>query len=117
MTDLKLLKEKSKRTINFNIRLTQSEHDELKKIAGSKRLATFMRDKCLSDMTDVTTKIVIKSDPKLLQQLARIGNNINQIAKNLNSQNTSKNSIDLLSLSAQLQNIQKQLQQIRDCQK
>lgn len=117
MTHQKLLKEKSKRTINFNIRLTQSEHDQLKILAGGKRLASFIRDKCLLDMTNAMTEIVVKSDPRLLQQLARIGNNINQIAKNLNSQNTSKNSIDLLSLSAQLQNIQKQLQQIRDCQK
>ena len=53
MTDQKLLKEKSKRTVNFNIRLTQSEHDQLKQMAGGKRLASFMRDKCLLDITDV----------------------------------------------------------------
>ena len=117
MTDLKLLKEKSKRTVNFNIQLTQSEHDQLKQMAGVKRLASFMRDKCLLDITDVMTEIVIKSDPKLLQQLARIGNNINQIAKNLNSQVIAKNPIEILSLSAQLQQIQDQLKQIRDCQK
>lgn len=117
MTDQNLLKEKSKRTINFNIRLAQSEHEKLKNLAGGKRLASFMRDKCLSDMPDLTTEIVIKSDPKLLQQLARIGNNLNQIAKSLNSQTHTKTPIDLLSLSVQLQNIQDQLQEIRACQK
>jgi hypothetical protein len=117
MTDQKLLKEKSKRTINFNIRLTQSEYDQLQILAGGKRLASFIRDKCLLDMTNPTTEIVIKSDPRLLQQLARIGNNINQIAKNLNSKTNAKNPIDLLSLSTQLQEIQNQLTQIRDHQK
>ena len=80
MTDQKLLKEKPKRTINFNIRLTKSEHDQLKQLAGGKRLANFIRDKCLLDTTELTTEIIIKSDPKLLQQLAMIGNNLNQIA-------------------------------------
>ena len=55
MTDQKLLKEKPKRTINFNIRLTKSEHDQLKQLAGGKRLANFIRDKCLLDTTELTT--------------------------------------------------------------
>ena len=117
MTDQKLLKEKPKRTINFNIRLTKSEHDQLKKLAGGKRLANFIRDKCLLDTTELTTEIIIKSDPKLLQQLAMIGNNLNQIAKNLNSQTNAKNPIDLLNVSAQLQQLHDQLKQIKECQK
>lgn len=117
MTDQNLIREKPKRIVNFNIRLSQSEHDQLKMLAGGKRLASFIRDKCLLNATDLTTEITLKADPKLLQQLARIGNNVNQIAKNLNSQTNAKNTIDLLALSAQLQTIQDQLQLIRDCQK
>lgn len=68
------------------IRLSESEYDEfMKRKPEGLPLAEWVRSVCLNQEIRHAKKIKI-ADPNLLTSLARIGNNMNQIAKRLNAQ-------------------------------
>ena len=74
----------TKRTRSIRIRVTEEEHEQLRRRKQQPRLAAWMREHCLA--ADVATVHRIpRIDPSLHRQLAGIGNNINQIARRVNS--------------------------------
>ena len=74
----------TKRTKSIRIRVTDEEHEQLRRRKQQPRLAAWMREHCLAaDVAPVHQ--VARIEPSLLRQLAGIGNNINQIARRVNS--------------------------------
>ncbi len=77
----------------IKIRLTHAEHSLLMAKRGKMRLATWMRESCLSGMPAAIPLINVRA----LSELHRIGSNLNQLARSVNSDI----SIDLQSLHDQ----------------
>ena len=65
----------------IKIRLTQFEHNKLLNLSEPQPLASWIRQNALTSRKSVQ----LKTDPKLLRQLAAIGNNLNQIARAMNT--------------------------------
>ena len=86
---------KAQRDVIVKIRMTEAEKTQLKEVARRERttLARLIREAVLQEAKDrhknVTYKQVIvhAADPALVREVARIGNNINQIARTLNTLN------------------------------
>lgn len=81
---------KERRTQSIKIRLTPSELAELKKRQVGDELATWVRQLCLGEPLQSppkrrNRKEPPKADTALLVSLARIGNNLNQLAKQANT--------------------------------
>ena len=70
-----------------------------------------MRETCLSEKRTKQSK-VIEVDPKLLRQLAGIGNNLNQIARLVNQQSKTSSAIDRIAIITALSGIERGF---RDC--
>lgn len=90
MANLIAPKKPSIRQKSIKIRLSEAEYNELKKQADGKPMASYMRKLCVSPQKNTPNS----TDPRLLLQLAGIGNNINQIARNLNIQLKTTNLTD-----------------------
>lgn len=112
-----------KRTKEIKIRLTDSEHNSLLKMAQGRQLATFIREYCLSADSEYFAKVAksnrakinrLTVSPELLRQLAGVGNNVNQISRNLNQLLRAGQSVDLIKLAIILQGIESQLKAIKD---
>lgn len=76
--------EKEKRDIKLTIRLSQSEYEKIQEKCDG-QMAVWLRDLALDNQQEKPKRIVQVADPDLLRHLARIGNNMNQIARSLNS--------------------------------
>ena len=84
---------KAQRDVIVKIRMTEAEKTQLKEVAKRERttLARLIREAVLQEAKDrhknVTYKQVIvhAADPALVREVARIGNNINQIARKANA--------------------------------
>ena len=74
----------TKRTKSIRIRVTDEEHEQLRRRKQQPRLAAWMREHCLAADVAAAHRVP-RIDPSLLRQLAGIGNNINQIARRVNS--------------------------------
>lgn len=101
---------------SIKIRLSEAEYNELKKQADGKPMASYMRKLCVSPQKTAPSSTVPHStDPRLLLQLAGIGNNINQIARNLNIQLKTTNLTDseVKKLDNTLQAILQELRTLR----
>ena len=72
-----------------------------------------MREICLSEKRTKQSK-VIEVDPKLLRQLAGIGNNLNQIARLVNQQSKTSSAIDRIAIITALSGIERELQGLHD---
>lgn len=68
---------------SIKIRLTKDEKATLEKIKTRKQLAPWAREVLLSQNQKRKPKVNV--DPKLLIELTRAGNNLNQITKKVNS--------------------------------
>ena len=97
------------------------QHEKLKQIAKSNNttIAQFIREKLDLELeekdtrkiyTPVQKKVYKTSDPKLLFELNKIGNNLNQIAKVINQKKDDVNTIDILQ---SLVNIENQLKDLK----
>lgn len=73
----KILGDKRKKEIK--IRLTEAEFEALQS-RRTKNLAGWMRDLALGAVP------IRQADPKLVRQVAKIGNNLNQIARYVNTE-------------------------------
>lgn len=86
MSDEKATKEIRDRHIQ--IRLTDTEFNDIKTRAGELGTSTFLRQLALNQKIEQpkpkTKKIIHAADPELVRHVAWIGNNMNQIAKHLN---------------------------------
>lgn len=106
-------KDSVKRQKEIKIRLTDEEHQALQNRCTKASLATWIRETCLSEKRTAQSKI-IPTDPKLLRQLAGIGNNINQIARTVNQQSKTDTPIDKIAIITALANIEKELQALKN---
>ena len=83
------------------IRLTDTELNEIKARAGALGTSTFLRQLALNQKIEQpkpkTKKVIHAADPELVRHVAWVGNNINQIAKHLNLGNKLDNEV-LMSL-------------------
>lgn len=104
---------KSKRDKSIKIRLTAEEHKKLNENKKGGELATWLRDLGLNQETrpPKKPKKIKTADPALLNQLARIGGNLNQIARLANTQ-AQGGIIDRLRLTAELASIREQLNEV-----
>ena len=112
-----------KREREIKIRLSNDEHDQILKMANGKPLASFMREYCLSADNEYFAKVAkanrakinrLTVNPELLRQLARIGNNVNQISRNLNALLRVGQGVDLIKLLIILQSIERELNEIKE---
>lgn len=103
--------QKQHRTKEIKIRLTEQEHETLQIKKTGSELASWIRNTCL-EIDNPKIKPVKTADPKLLQQLAKIGSNLNQIAKATNTEQAKGDIINLLRLTAELATIREQLNEI-----
>ena len=107
-------KDQVKRTKEIKIRLTEQEHQELLNRCTKASLATWMREICLAEKQTKQSK-VIEVDPKLLRQLAGIGNNLNQIARLVNQhQHKQDSTLDRITIVTALASIERELQRLND---
>ena len=95
MSDEKATKEIRDRHIQ--IRLTDTEFNDIKARAGELGTSTFLRQLALEQKIEQpkpkAKKIIHAADPELVRHVAWIGNNINQIAKRLNIGNKIDNEL------------------------
>lgn len=106
-------KELIKRNKEIKIRLTEEEHQALLNRCTKASLATWMRETCLGEKRTKQSK-VIKVDPKLLRQLAGIGNNLNQIARLVNQHSKQDSALDRIAIITALSSIERELQRLND---
>ena len=107
-------KDQVKRTKEIKIRLTEEEHQALLNRCTKASLATWMREICLSEKQTKQSK-VIEVDPKLLRQLAGIGNNLNQIARLVNQhQHKQDSTLDRITIVTALASIERELQRLNN---
>lgn len=95
-----------KREKVIKIRATEIEYRELIARSQKPRLAEWMREFCLGAKVPKSNTIP-QIDPKLLRQLAGMGNNLNQIARSLHSQEWQP--VDRIQVIAALTSIQREL--------
>lgn len=98
-----------KRTHIIKIRVTDLEHQALLSRCDRSELAPWMREVCLNQHV-LKRASIPDADPRLLRQIAGIGNNLNQIARVVNSQRHGV--VDLVKLLSQLSALDRQLELI-----
>jgi len=104
----------AKRTKSIKIRLTEKEHQDLLSRSGDIPLAEWLRNIGLGqEIADLPKrrKIYPKVDPALTSQLARLGNNINQITRIVNQV---KHGMDKIWILTALTGFRESLEQIRE---
>ena len=106
-------KEIVKRQKEIKIRLTDEEHQALLDRCTKGSLASWMRESCLNEKRTKQSK-AIEVDPKLLRQLAGIGNNLNQIARLVNQQSKTSSAIDRIAIITALSGIERELQRLHN---
>jgi hypothetical protein len=78
-----------RRTAKFTFQLTPEEREELGRLADSAALkpAEFVRRRCLSGQPNAVTASRMPSEVgrKIAVELARVGNNLNQLAHHANA--------------------------------
>lgn len=109
-----------KREKIIKVRVSAEELETLKWRCPKHRLAEWMREACLNPDTDWVrkTKQPDPVDPKLLRQLAGIGNNLNQIARQVNAKRKGMDdlfpALDRAEIIAALGGIERALQALRE---
>jgi hypothetical protein len=109
------------RTEVIKIRVTPEEKEKLRAISDRERitLARLIRDAVLEEAEKrsharIKKVIVHAADPELIRQVARIGNNINQIARALNMlvQVSGASSAEAIGLLSGLVSIERDLKEL-----
>ena len=98
-----------KRTKEIKIRLTPDEHAQfMARVPDGAALAEWVRNTCLG-VPPAPKRKIKKADSDLLIALARIGNNMNQIARELNTNNdtatVARAMLELAQIRAQLDQV------------
>lgn len=97
----------NRRTKKLEIRMSESEAELLKERFGAERLSTVVRDYLLKSELPRRSR---KPDPETLRELARIGNNLNQIARSLNA--TKGKALDKIEVLRSLAELRESLEAI-----
>ena len=102
---------KNKRTKKIMLRLTDSEYQKISENCQMP-IARFIRESALGNA--VVRRITPpKVDPKLIRQIAFIGNNLNQLTK-LSHQKNNNNELDNLTLLSELALIRQSLDDLKN---
>ena len=100
-----------KRTKKIMLRLTESEYQKISENCQMP-IARFIRETALGNA--IIRRIVPpKVDPKLIRQIALIGNNLNQLTK-LSHQKNNNNELDNLTLLSELALIRQSLDELKN---
>lgn len=88
MVDKNIKSNRNVRDKKIQIRLSNDEKEKINKNAGGLEVSTFLRELGLNKKAQAPAppakNIIHSVDPIFVREVARIGNNINQIAKHLN---------------------------------
>jgi len=92
------------------MKMTADEREKYSEIAKSYNMTLSQFFRSLIEKKEIANqKIIYKTDPKVLRQIAGIGNNLNQIAKKINA-NPNLTTIEKVEFLRQLQGIEKRLE-------
>lgn len=106
------MKEEDKRKRIIRVRVNDIEFAQLQEKAGAVRISPFLRTLGLGYQP--RKKPTPKADPVLIRELARLGNNLNQLTKTANQMRAQGEHLDALRLLSALHDIEDELEQIRD---
>lgn len=99
------------RSETIKIRVTPEEKTELRRLAGSGTIADVFR--AMLEGRELRPQRVVKTaDFRLLFQLSKIGNNLNQIAKGINRSNQFGNAVDVAAVAARLKQVHSDVKKI-----
>lgn len=105
------------RTKSIKIRVTDSEHKQLKEKADSQQLAVFMRDYCLNKETVISKRKQYPTiDPDFIKIFAGVANNINQLTRYAHTQKKG-DALQVAELAYQLMLINAQLSELKEIAK
>ena len=114
-----------RRTHTIKIRASDREHSTLLELAGDTALAVFIRQQLLAGNV-VTTKRQVRKTPSknyrdegyalLAREVARVGNNLNQLAHAVNLAIKFNSPIDSLTVSMRLYGIWEQIYVLQNLQ-
>lgn len=95
----------------IKIRVTPDEKADLRRLAGSGTIAELFR--AMLEGRELRPQRIIKTaDYRLLYQLNRIGNNLNQVAKGINRSNKLGSPVDVAAVAARLKQIHSAIRSI-----
>ena len=112
-------KNQLKRTIEMKVRVNDIEYKKIKELAYlyGKPMADIFRDSTLSvSKSHKGGRSTQRADPALIRGIARIGNNLNQIAKQVNSTAKTGEAINVLELIDVLHGIRVETEQLKEQQ-
>lgn len=115
--EIKTRNKKEKRNNHFMLRLNDSELQKLTLKAESYNLSNARYIRQIIDDLPLPierVKDLPKIDPKLISQIASIGNNINQLTRLAHSQNNTFGIFDIQKLQLSLDRISNELALLRD---
>lgn len=101
------------RTKQIKVRVNSDEEKELLKRANNIPLSKFMREFCLGNELP-SNSISETADPKLLAELASIGNLLNQALRLANSEAKAGYSLNVIRLMAAIESTQKILGELKN---
>ncbi|MDN3525092.1 plasmid mobilization relaxosome protein MobC [Halomonas sabkhae] len=110
-------KNQLKRTIEMKVRVNGIEYKKIKELAYlyGKPMADIFRESALTvSKTHKGGRSTQRADPALVRGIARIGNNLNQIAKQVNSTAKSGDTINILELIDVLHNIRAETAELKE---
>lgn len=101
-----------KRFKRIEIRLTDDEYSELLRLKTKPRLAEWIRETLLGNGKTNPKSVAKKVDDRLIYELNRVGNNLNQIAFGINAANKGNEKIELVRVNLELQKINTAIEEI-----
>jgi hypothetical protein len=101
----------AKRQRVIKVSVSELEYQQILERKHTASVARYLRELALDQQPRLDPKL--HTDPALLQQLVRIGNNLNQIAKGINSANKSATPLERLNLLSVLLTIERDIIALR----
>jgi hypothetical protein len=101
----------TRRKHNLNIRFSDDEWKRVHLVFPKHKVGTIMRALALAQKAPRRSP-VLEARRELLLALARIGNNLNQLARAVNTANLAGSKVDTLRVLAKLVEIQEQLENL-----
>lgn len=101
------------RSKRLNIRFSDSEFEKIQAKTQGTNLARYARAVLIEGEPPKRQKDYPKIDPKLMQQLMAMGNNLNQLVRYTHTQARAGQTIDLLNLALSLDQLQQSLEVLK----
>jgi len=110
-------KKQLKRNIEMKVRVNDIEYKKIKELAYlyGKPMADIFRESAISiSKSHKGGRKTQRADPALVRGIARIGNNLNQIAKQVNSTAKAGDAINILELIDVLHDIRAETEELKE---